>query len=212
MTARYVLWKHFKNGEWAIRAVFQLEDGKVVGMAPNIYPKGVIEMNWDTAVLLSNNRPSLDRLEDLEEGPASVAVMEVEIQHQKNIHEMGMPAGSYFVLWSRARPGNEIEGLDEAAYGRITKSEGQVREAIILGIHRYCKGPLDEDVRDQSGVRVKLPRDLRLGEIYSVTLADVIHSKKDEIRILRQVEPDDWSHMPDQDLDLSASLETELLR
>lgn len=209
MTVKYVLWKRLKSSGWTNEFVFQFEGHKITGMAPAGWNKGLAEINWKTATLLTKAKPMENVLEELDEAAASVAIMETEIVHHKNVLEVGLPVGTYFILWSKDEP----ENMEEVAYGRVTKSLGDLeREAVILGLHRRGDRPVDEKVTLEDGRRAFRSSDLRLGDLCRLSPMDVLHVSKDEIRILRKVEPDDWSHKPDQDLDLSSRVETEFRR
>lgn len=216
MTVKYVLWQRLKPSGWENSAVFQFEGGEITGMSPSGWGKELAKVNWKTATLLAKAQPDRHRLEELDEATASVSIMETEIMHQKNVLEAGLPAGTYFILWSHERPmkgKNDVDGLDEAAYGRVTKDVGDpYREVVILGVHRFRKGRLDEKVMGPGGETVIRSSAFRFGETYKMTAMNVIRTSKDEIRTLRKVEPDDWSHKPDQDLDLVSYQESEFRR
>lgn len=205
---RYVLWSYFEPFRgWWNRAVFQLEDGQVTGMAPTgVFPEEIAMKTYETALMLSESMPDRNRLVTLDDGPASVAIMETNIDHQKSMHEMGLPAGAYFILWSKERP-DPFEGVDEAVYGRVTKVYGDFREFVCLGVHMDCHGPLDSEVSSLVGKPIQWSRELVLGARYRMAAYDVFPCTKNEIRTLRVVEADSWTHHADDDLDLNVDLD-----
>lgn len=199
---RYVLWRYFDLLEgWWSRAVFQLENGVVTGMAPEAYPPMVAEKNYETAVMLAEMHPDRNRLVDLDEGTASVMAMECRIMHEKSLLECDLPVGTYFTLWSIEDPGRDLDGSEEAAYGRVVRTGSDRREFVVLGTHKSRSGPLEEAVF-HGEARVRLPKDLRPGEVYTVDPACLIPCSKNEIRVLRVVEKKSWDHHPDPELDM----------
>jgi hypothetical protein len=218
MSVRYLLWesREYSIG-WKARAIFQMEGALITGIAPEALPLELSRLSYETASLLANGRPDTNRLSEIPEAEASVRIMELGIEHEKRVLEMGLPAGTYFMLFSRERPilhpadSDLTDGLEECAYGRITKAEGcfgaeDTREFVLLGVHKDRHGPIEELVL-LDGAEIRYPGQLRMGGVYTLEASNVISCGKEDMITLRMVEREAWRHEPDIELDATLDFE-----